>query len=394
MKKIDNDLIIVPKPAAPQQGKPSKRPPYTVMSVGDINAMPEIKEKQILANGYLTVGHELVVQGPSGCGKSRLIHWLAFCHQAEVPWLGWETFHPELKWLFIQVENRPRRIQHESNAMLAAFSPEQQQRIKEGVFFLTLTTRDDRDICIVGNPENCVRISEMIERCGANIIVIDPVRALTLGDLNSDREMYTTYHETVQTVMDGTERTLILIHHSAEGLEGAMKATGRNRGTYGRGSKVLKGATRSTINVVPHDDDDNMRLVISSGKVNDEEEFAPIRVLLDLDTRGYEIDGEFDATAWREGLAGEKTGAHGECSEDAVLRVLRAAGGGLEKKEALQRLRDAGASRRNAEKAVADAIAAGVAEETYHRRKGARDQVFLTEAGSGSDCGNSEIAAA
>jgi hypothetical protein len=137
-----------------------------------------------------------------------------------------------------------------------------------------------------------------------------------------------------------------------------------------------------------------MRLVISSGKVNDEEEFAPIRVLLDLDTRGYEIDGEFDATAWREGLAGEKTGAHGECSEDAVLRVLRAAGGGLEKKEALQRLRDAGASRRNAEKAVADAIAAGVAEETYHRRKGARDQVFLTEAGSGSDCGNSEIAAA
>ena len=48
------------------------------------------------------------------------------------------------------------------------------------------------------------------------------------------------------------QRIPVIVHHSLTGKSGAVKAFGYDRGSYGRGSKVLLGWTRSQINLAPY----------------------------------------------------------------------------------------------------------------------------------------------
>ena len=78
------------------------------------------------------------------------------------------------------------------------------------------------------------------------------------------------------------QRIPVIVHHSLTGKSGAVKAFGYDRGSYGRGSKVLLGWTRSQINLAPYGESDNEKIIVASGKCNNAKEFEPFGAQLDL----------------------------------------------------------------------------------------------------------------
>ena len=83
------------------------------------------------------------------------------------------------------------------------------------------------------------------------------------------------------------QRIPLIVHHALTGKSGAARATGFDRGSFGRNSKVLLSWTRAQINLAPYDSDNNEVLVVASGKANNSEEFQPFGVRLDPETMTY-----------------------------------------------------------------------------------------------------------
>ena len=86
---------------------------------------------------------------------------------------------------------------------------------------------------------------------------------------------------------------------------------GYDRSSFGRNSKALMATVRAQINVVPYGENNNDRLVISSGKNNNGPEFEPFVMELNTlpGTDGYMIYDllpDFDLAAWKERLADGK----------------------------------------------------------------------------------------
>ena len=97
----------------------------------------------------------------------------------------------------------------------------------------------------------------------------------------------------------------MVAHHARTGKAGAASATGFDRSSFGRNSKVLLGWMRAQINVAPYEGDDNATLVIASAKCNNAEEFKPFGVRLNKKTLWYERDDSLDLDAWRERVSGD-----------------------------------------------------------------------------------------
>ena len=97
----------------------------------------------VLTNGYLARGERTAFCGMGGVGKSRLVMQLALYCRTGDDFLGWQTQGRELRWLFLQTENSCRRVQYDLLRMLSAFTADEQEAIKAGIFFHTLEADDD-----------------------------------------------------------------------------------------------------------------------------------------------------------------------------------------------------------------------------------------------------------
>ena len=83
---------------------------------------------------------------------------------------------------------------------------------------------------------------------------------------------------------------------------GAARATGFDRSSFGRNSKLLHAWTRGSINIAPQGPNDNNRLVVSCGKCSNGEEFAPFGIRLNRATMTYESDPGFNLHDWEAGV--------------------------------------------------------------------------------------------
>lgn len=357
----------IPEDESPAKGR---RAPLTIRSIDEILSMPDSPADLILANGYVERGERTAV---CGMGKSRLIMQLAMMHRAGLPFLAWETRSPQLRWLFLQTENGCRRLKRDLAAMLTGFTTPQQAAIKCGVILHTLEGEDDGNLLLTDHA-NQGRAIEAIQTSQADIVIWDPLRDCTADDLNKDAAMAETLR-TIRTVTRTGDplRTAIVIHHAGEGKAGAAKATGYDRGAFGRNSKVLKTWARAQFNIAPATPDDNSQIIIASGKCNNYEEFTPICARLNPDTLLYELVEYFDFDAWQESLNGTRE----KPTAGKLMDLLRDAGG-MEKNDAIEKLRSAGIGRDAAWKLIRDALTAGQIEETPHHRSGKKPSVFLT----------------
>lgn len=334
--------LVVPV-TPPSQEEPKPQPPLkpalkplTVRSIDEIMAYQPDDNDLILSDGYLCKGERTVWLGQGGLGKSRLSIQLACCCTLGHDFLGIETRGKGQRWLFLQTENGMRRLKYDLEHMQQGYSLSEWQHIQSHVFFHTLEGDED-GVILLNEKEHFVRAGELILRVDADVVVVDPLRDSHGGDLNGDQEMTCATRNLTRLAKVGgrTDRVLLVLHHALTGKAGAGKATGFDRSSFGRNSKVLQGWTRAQINIAPGSAENSDVLVIASGKNNNFKEFQPFAIELDSRTMSYQVKPDFDMEAWQAEITGTKKGMK-NAGEDDIFALLRAAGGRLEKKKLIE----------------------------------------------------------
>jgi RecA-family ATPase len=354
----------------------TKRSPLTIRTIGEILTMTFDDADLILPNGYLARGERTAICGVGGVGKSRLGMQLALCCRAGRDFLGWATRGQELNWLFLQTENSNRRLKFDLERMLTAFSPAQREPINAGVFFHTLEADDDGFLIL--DVENSERIANAIADVSADVVVFDPLRDFGTDDLNADRYMTETLREISRVTKRGNPKRIpLVIHHAGTGRAGIQKATGFDRSSFGRNSKVLFSWARAQINVAPGLPDDNSLIVISSGKCSIAAEFEPFAVALDEQTMLYHRDENFDFDAWQQSLESSRGRAE-KLSVEMVLDLLPPIGS-IPKITVIERLREKGIGEKRSRPFISGNLApSGPIHEWHIKRSGKRDEIHLS----------------
>jgi hypothetical protein len=173
------------------------------------------------------------------------------------------------------------------------------------------------------------------------------------------------------------KRIPLIIHHAGTGKAGILKATGFDRSSFGRNSKVLFSWTRAQINVSPGLPDDNNVIVISSAKCSNAKEFEPFAAVLDQETMLYHRDVDFDLEAWQHSLEFPR-GRADKLTLDLILDLLPATGS-IPKPAVIERLRDKGIGERRSRPFIAEHLApSGPIYEWRIKRSCARDAIHLS----------------
>lgn len=308
-------------------------PPLSIRKPSEILSMKFDPSDLLLENGYLTKGNSLVIAGAGGVGKSRFVMQMAIHSVLGKPFLGWPTRGRGHKWLLLQTENSNRRLQADLSKMLSRCSKAEIE-ILDGCLMIHTLETDADSIVALSNPETFLRIEDLLKQFRADVVVFDILRDFGTGDLNSDEEMTQTCQQIGRVTRTANlSRIPVVVHHSLSGRAGAMKATGFDRGSFGRNSKVLQGWARAQINIAPFSEDSNEQIVISSGKANDAVEFEPFSATLDPQSMTYELEELFDLSAWQARVSTTKRKSPVLEPKD-VVAVLKACGqSGAQKKD-------------------------------------------------------------
>ncbi len=283
--------------------------PLTFRRVSEILAMQFNDSDFILKNGYIAKGDPFALCGAGGIGKSRLILQLLIAIITGRDFLGWPTNGRGTRWLLLQSENVCRRLKSDLWAMCASLSTEEMQLVDECLLIHTLETGDDSFLHL-NIAENQERVAKVIEQSRWAGVVFDVLRDYSVDNLSDDEGMQDTLAMISRLVRKNNPHCIIgIAHHARTGKAGAASATGFDRTSFGRNSKVLLGWVRAQINVAPYNPDDNEVLLIASAKCNNAPEFKPFAVRLNLKTMFYERDdsiSEMDIAEWNDGVSGNR----------------------------------------------------------------------------------------
>ena len=255
-------------------------------------------------SGIFAKGQPLTILGPGGIGKSFLLFQMAVCSITGRDFIGWKFAKHPLRWLIIQGENCNRRIQADLEKLRKWVGEDAWKAVDENLVFSTQEHDHDGDLSL-DNPASAERIAALIKTAKADVVAFDPLFAFAAGNLNADGAMTKTCRALTNLARLGNPSSaIVVLHHTLTGKEGAMKATGIDRGSYGRNSKKLHSWTRGQINIAPANPDDNTRLLIGCGKNSNGPEFAPFGIRRDPETMIFEIDTDFDLEIWKNELSG------------------------------------------------------------------------------------------
>jgi hypothetical protein len=321
--------------------EPEGPKPLSVRRPSEILGMVFDPADMLLDNGYLTKGNALSIVGMGGLGKSRVVLQLAVSCILGRPFCGWKTQAEGLRWLIIQTENGNRRLQYDLARMTGGMTPDELAKLDDHLFIHTLEHDEDTFVSL-GNPEGQQRVADAIAYHSADIVVYDVLRDFGAGDLNADQFMTETCRAIGSITRRGNPKRIpLVVHHALTGRAGAAKATGFDRGGFGRNSKVLQGWTRAQINLAPFDADNNDVLVVASGKANDAVEFEPFAVRLNPETMTYDRDDSADLEEWRERMGDANAKKKARVTiYDVQKRVQESGIDGMTKKEIVTHLKD------------------------------------------------------
>jgi hypothetical protein len=168
----------------------------------------------------------------------------------------------------------------------------------------------------------------------------------------------------------------LIIHHAGTGKSGIQKATGFDRSSFGRNSKVLFSWVRAQINVAPGSADDNNTIVICSAKCSNAKEFEPFAATLDEEAMLYSLDDDFDFGEWQQSLDSGRSGAK-KLTLELILDLLPL-NGSIPKAVVIERLRDKGIGGKRTRAFISANLAPlGVVHEWHIKRSGKRDEIHL-----------------
>lgn len=289
-------------PPAPDNETPSVK--LTLRSPDEILAMQFDDSDIILGDRIIASGQNVTLCGASSVGKSRLAMQLAVCCITGRKFLKFDTRGDNLKWLFVQAENSNRRLQFDLGHLRQWIGGDW-AIVNEKLVLHTLETDSDGFLNL-DDEANRAAIHGLIQDTKPDVCVYDSLYNFQIGDLNKDQDMSATLRTISQITKTGNpERVPLVLHHAITGRAGAAKATGYDRASFSRNSKVLHAWTRGQINVSAGSPDNNDTLILSCGKCSNGREFEPFAVKLNPDSFIYEPDPGFDMSAWESDMTGK-----------------------------------------------------------------------------------------
>jgi hypothetical protein len=281
---------------------------FTIRTPDEILAMRFDDSDRMLGDHLLDDGGQLALLGAGGVGKSRLLLLMLACIAGARRFLTFDTFKPEMKWLILQTENSNRRLKDDL-APIKSWLGDDWPRFTEHVIIHTIETDSDAFVNL-DDPDAVARIEAAIQKHKPDGIAIDPLADFAAGDLNKDPDMKATLQMLSRVCRRGNpKRAIIVLHHAITGRGGAMKATGYDRASFARNSKMLHAWARGQINLAPVDPDSNDRLIVACGKCSNGREFQTFAVRLNPDTMIYECDPTVDVSQWERDVTGSKDNA-------------------------------------------------------------------------------------
>ena len=337
---IARPVVAKPKAAAKQEtpaAETKKKAKLTLRSPDEILGMKFDAKDLFLENGVFAKGQSLTVLGPGGLGKSRLLLQLAVCTILGKPFIGMPVQSKELKWLVLQVENGNRRLQTDFDALKKWVGETDWATVEKNLVIHTIETPDDANLSL-SDSTVLEQLKDVIAQTKPDVIAIDPLSGFAAGSLNNDAGMQKTCKALGGLATTNSKwASLVVLHHTLTGKAGAAKASGYDRGAYGRGSKTLNNWTRGQINLSAASGDNNDQLVVSCGKNSDATEFEAFGIRLNPDSHIYEIDPEFDHAAWQQEIDAEST-TQPKLTAEAVAEFVTDAP--LSKKELVKAIMD------------------------------------------------------
>ena len=303
-----SDVRVIAKrtesPMLPAQTAGQTATGLTAKSPDQILEMKFDPNESYLFDGLFSKGQAMTLVGPGGIGKSRLLLQLAAAMIVGKEFLGIPMSPRKLRWLFIQNENSSRRLNADFQKLKAWIGDDGWPDVSDNIRIQTPDNYEDT-LLDLNSYKSKKLVEDYIRQNEPDVIVFDPLCAFTSGSLNSDSSMRNVCLSINQVARAGNnDRSVVVVHHALTGKEGARKAVGLDRASYGRGSKALHSWTRGQINVSPSSSTDNRKLLISCGKNSNGEEFRTFGILLNPDTLIYERDEDFSLEQLEAGLNG------------------------------------------------------------------------------------------
>jgi hypothetical protein len=279
----------------------------TLRQANDILSLQLGDHDRILGDRMLALGQSLVIAGPASVGKSRMVYQLLASIISEHQFLSFETRRPDLRWLLLQAENSNRRLQSDLRPIRDWLSESEWARFHDQVVIHTIETDSDSFLSL-DSPENQKHIEDAITHSKCDGVIWDSLYNFGIGDLNKDTDMATTCLAISRlSKAKNPERPIIVLHHAITGKAGASKATGYDRLSFARNSKVLLAWSRAQINLSPGTPDSNSTVVISCGKCSNGQEFPTFAVTLDPKTMLYSVDPNFSLENWKDDVRGKSS---------------------------------------------------------------------------------------
>lgn len=344
--------------ATPAESGPRPLPFLTVDEIFEREIPPDL---DLVGNGIISRGEITLMVGPPEHHKSRLRTNLALSILLKrTHWLDSLPIHQhDLRILIVQTEDNLKRTRFDLAANLRGCTLEERERVARNLRILIPESFEDRDLRL-DNAETVARLRLAIRDHNPDLIIADPWADLST---NEDENSATQTRESVRLLRSvihcaGERVACLLVHHARSGKAVAADADTWERGSFGRGSKVLLSIVRSQINIIPGDAD-GQTVVIACGKANNAPRFEPFAVRFDSDSGLMVPDPEFDFEQWRAEVKGSASGGPA-ITVDRVCAILSALGGQSSK----AKLRDAlmeecGCKKTAAYDAITRAIEAG-----------------------------------
>ncbi len=329
--------------------------PLSVLSFEQIGKIPSQPQDRLYGEHLLDRGSSLVILGQGGTGKTRFVYQLI-----AAPHMGLSKFltidiHPgarNFRWLVLQVENGVERLKHERETLMKMMG-NAYPRFNEFVKVLAPIRESDTFVNL-DNPENLKRLEKTIEHQLPDGIIFDSLYDFSAGDLNKDADMRSTLTAMSRLArFRNPKRAMIVLHHATTGTSGASKATGYDRSSFARNSKVIYNWARAQVNIAPATGENNDQLIVSCGKCSNGREFPAFAIKLDTDTMAYSIDETVDVSEWSREMTGRKNEA--DITPEQVASICTP---GISKSALAKKIMDSiGCARQSAYRHMAKAIA-------------------------------------
>jgi len=360
---------------------PKDRLGLSIWSTSQILAHKTPPGHSLLGEGYLERGEITVIVGQGGIGKSRLVTHLAFCQITGRDWCGITPGGDPAVWLMIGNENSIVRLQNDLDTMLRNYS-EAERKLIEQKFKLQVPMNMEDYALNFKEDQSKQNFLSTLEIYKPDVLVIDPFANYVLGDENHNTEVI----ETIRTIRNLVKSVvpncaILFIHHARTGKANINQGVGYDKANFGRGGKGLYSACRCQINLMPGDENDHTKLVLSCGKSNNCAPFETRGLNFNPNSYDYTLNPDFKLTEWLEKL--QYKGNSHVCSIEDVTDAVRE--GNTKTSDILHYVEDCTlASRPTIKRRLKEAIDKGFLEKT-----GVQGQYKIRSiTQSGSDCIN------